>query len=71
MSALLSGTTTEFSAVIGALGDAGLRERVKVLVGGAPVTPVLAERLGADGYAVDCVMAVAEAARLIGPRGEK
>jgi len=71
MSALLSTTTPEFSTVIGGLDSAGLRECVKVLVGGAPVTPVLAEKLGADGYAEDCVAAVAEAARLIGAKEEK
>lgn len=71
MSALLSSTAPEFSSVIDALGDAGLRGRVRVLVGGAPVTPEIAEKLGADGYAEDCVAAVAEAVKLIEARGER
>lgn len=68
MSALLSTTTSGFSTVIHGLERAGLRERVKVLVGGAPVTSVLAEALGADGYAEDCVAAAAKAARLVAPK---
>lgn len=71
MSALLSTTAPEFSSVIDGLDSAGLRERVKVLVGGAPVTPEVAEKVGADGYAEDCVAAVAEAVRLIGAKEEK
>ena len=65
MSALLSGTTPQFAAVIRALRSAGLHGRVRVLVGGAPVRQESAEKAGADGYAPNCVAAVAEAARLI------
>lgn len=71
MSALLSSTAPEFASVIDALGDAGLRGRVRVLVGGAPVTPELAEKLGVDGYAEDCVAAVAEAVKLMEAREER
>ena len=66
MSALLSTTTSEFSTVIEGLVAAGLRERIKVMVGGAPVTAALAHSVGADGYADDCVGAVAQAALLVG-----
>ena len=55
MSALLSTTTSEFSKVMEGLVAAGLRERIKVMVGGAPVTAALARSVGADGYAGDCV----------------
>lgn len=65
LSTLLSNTIGEFRSVIAALDDAGLRERVRVVVGGAPVTAGLAEAIGADGYAEDCVAAVAEAERLM------
>ena len=44
--------------VIQALADAGLREQVKVLVGGAPVTKDWAREIGADGYAEDAMGAV-------------
>jgi 5-methyltetrahydrofolate--homocysteine methyltransferase len=71
LSALLSTTTPEFSTVIDGLAGAGLRERVKVIVGGAPVTAALAHEVGADGYAKDCVGAVAECARLVGTRRQQ
>lgn len=65
LSTLLSNTIGEFRSVIAALDDSGLRGHVRVLVGGAPVTAGLAEAIGADGYAEDCVAAVAEAERLM------
>jgi len=70
LSSLLSATTSQFAAVVDGLERAGLRARVGVLVGGAPVTPVLALDQGADGYAEDCVAAVAAAARLMAAREE-
>jgi 5-methyltetrahydrofolate--homocysteine methyltransferase len=66
LSALLTTTTPQFSRVIAALSDSGLRRRVKVMVGGAPVSRALADEVGADGFADDCVLAVDEAERLLG-----
>ena len=53
MSALLTTTMTAMPTVIQALDDAGLRQNVKVLVGGAPVTDAYARQIGADGFASD------------------
>jgi uroporphyrinogen decarboxylase len=53
MSALLTTTMTEMRSTIEGLKAAGLRHRVKVIVGGAPVTPAFAEQIGADGTAYD------------------
>ena len=50
--------------IIAALKQAGLREQVKVMVGGAPVTRSWAEEIGADGYAEDAIGAVAMAKQL-------
>jgi 5-methyltetrahydrofolate--homocysteine methyltransferase len=49
------------------LEQAGLREKVKVMVGGAPVTKRYADDIGADGYAEDAISAVDMAFRLIDP----
>jgi corrinoid protein of di/trimethylamine methyltransferase len=65
-SALLTTTIPEQQRVIEALAEAGLRARVKVMVGGAPVTQGWADRIGADGYAKDAIAAVAVAKRLVG-----
>jgi len=51
--------------LIGALKDAGLREQVMVMVGGAPVIDSYAKQIGADGYAEDAIAAVDLAMRLI------
>ena len=51
--------------LIEALDAAGLRTKVKVLVGGAPVTESFAKEIGADGYAEDAISAVDMAFRLI------
>jgi 5-methyltetrahydrofolate--homocysteine methyltransferase len=53
MSALLTTTMAEMKVVMDALRDAGLRDKVKIIVGGAPVTAEFAQRIGADGYAFD------------------
>ena len=58
LSALLTTTMPEIGAVIDALARAGLREQVKVLVGGAPVTEAFARDVGADGYGRDAATAV-------------
>ena len=66
MSALLTITMTYMPEVIKALEEAGLRERLKVLIGGAPITREFADEIGAEGFAEDCASAVDEAARLMG-----
>ncbi len=58
MSALLTTTMTQMKATIEALEDAGLRDSVKIMVGGAPVTAAFAEQIGADSYAADAAAAV-------------
>lgn len=65
LSALLTTTMVNQKTVIEALDDLGLRPKVKVLVGGAPVTRAWAESIGADGYSEDAIGAVGEAKRLI------
>lgn len=66
LSALLTTTVPYQETVIKRLETEGLRERVKVLVGGAPVTPEWAEKIGADGYANNAPEAVEIAKKLIG-----
>lgn len=65
MSALLSTTMPELKHVIELLKKEGLRDKVKVLVGGAPVTESYALDIGADGYASDAVRAAEKATELI------
>jgi len=64
LSALLTTTMVNMKAVIEALNTAGLREKVKVLVGGAPVTDGWAHSIGADGYGKDAPAAVELARQL-------
>ena len=64
-SAFLTTTMPMFKANINALQKAGLRERVIVMVGGAPVTKEYADAVGADGYAADASTAVRLAKALI------
>ena len=59
MSALLTTTMPAMKATIEALKQAGVRDRVKVLVGGAPITQKYADEIGADGYSENAVGAVA------------
>lgn len=66
LSALLTTTMTMQREVVKALKEAGLRDQVKVMVGGAPVTRGWAEEIGADGYAEDAMGAVALARKLVG-----
>lgn len=66
MSALLTTTMTNMQSTIDALTEAGVRENVKVMVGGAPVTNAYAEQVGADGYAPDASSAVSAAKKLLG-----
>ena len=58
MSALLTTTMPSMKDVIDALEDTGIRDKVKVIIGGAPVTESYAEKIGADGYAADASRAV-------------
>jgi 5-methyltetrahydrofolate--homocysteine methyltransferase len=57
LSALLTTTMAQQENVIAALEDAGVRENVKVLVGGAPVTEDFANKIGADRYTADAASA--------------
>lgn len=58
MSALLTVTMVEMENVINELKKAGLRDKVKVIIGGAPITEEYAKRIGADGYGKDAVAGV-------------
>ena len=64
-SALLTTTMLQQKKLIEAMDEAGLRGKVKVMVGGAPVTDSFATEIGADGYAEDAISAVDLAFRLI------
>jgi methylmalonyl-CoA mutase cobalamin-binding domain/chain len=66
MSALLTTTLPFMRDTIRSLEEAGVRDSVKVLIGGAPVTPEFADSIGADGYAPDGATAVAKARELAG-----
>jgi 5-methyltetrahydrofolate--homocysteine methyltransferase len=65
MSALLTTTMTYMPEVIKALEAEGIRNRVKVIVGGAPVTQEWADQIGADGYAPDAASAVDKCKELL------
>lgn len=71
LSALLTTTMMGQKDAVEALKDAGLRAKVKILVGGAPVTKGFAEEIGADGYAADAATAAETALRFLSERGEK
>jgi len=65
MSALLTTTMPSMTATMEALTEAGLRDQVKVLVGGAPVTQAFADKVGADGFAPDASSAARKAKELL------
>jgi len=65
MSALLTTTMTFMPEVVEALTQAGVRDSVKILIGGAPVTQAYAHEIGADGYADDAASAVRLAETLV------
>jgi 5-methyltetrahydrofolate--homocysteine methyltransferase len=65
MSALLTTTMSSSVEVIRSLEEEGLRQSVKVMIGGAPVTQGYAEQIGADGYAADAALAVKKARELV------
>ena len=65
LSSLLTTTMSEMEHVIQELGAKGFREKLKIMVGGAPVSESFAEKIGADGYGADATEAVRLARRLI------
>ncbi len=69
LSALLTTTMTKQRDFIEALEEAGLRQSVRVMVGGAPVTRAWAEEIGADGFSEDAVGAVELARTLVAQKG--
>ena len=66
MSALLTTTMPSMGATIEALKEAGLRDQVKVMIGGAPITQDFADKIGADGFAPDASSASRKAKTLVG-----
>ncbi|MDM8554263.1 corrinoid protein [Desulfococcaceae bacterium HSG7] len=65
MSALLTTTMPKMSETVSALTEAGLRDKVKIMVGGAPVTQKFVDDIGADGYGADAASAVEKAKELV------
>ncbi len=65
MSALLTTTMSNMKSTIDALVEAGLRDKVKVFIGGAPVTQEYANKIGSDGFAADASSATRVARQLI------
>ncbi len=65
LSALLTTTMPEMKKVIETLNAEGLRDQVKVIVGGAPIDQGFADKIGADGYGADAAEAVQLARRLV------
>ena len=66
LSALLTTTMTQMKAVIEALSAAGIRDKTKVIIGGAPITQQYADEIGADGYSDNASAAVSLARKLVG-----
>jgi 5-methyltetrahydrofolate--homocysteine methyltransferase len=66
MSALLTTTMTAMKTTLEALEEAGVRDKVKTMIGGAPVTQNYADEIGADGYARDAASAADKAKELMG-----
>jgi len=69
MSALLTTTMMEMKNVIEELKKAGIRDKVKVIIGGAPITEEFAKEIGADAYGEDAVKAVKICKQLLGIEG--
>ncbi len=65
MSAMLTTTMPNMKVTVDALKKAGVRDQVKIMVGGAPLTQVYAEQIGADGYSQDASAAVRKAKELL------
>ena len=70
MSALLTTTLPNMGKTIEAFIDAGLRDKVKIMVGGTPVTQEFADDMGADGYGKDAMACVSLAKQLLGVQAE-
>ena len=66
LSALLTTTMPSMKDVVKAVGDSGLKDKIKVIIGGAPLTQSYADEIGADGYAPDAASAVDEVKELLG-----
>lgn len=66
LSALLTTTMPNMKLIVEAIQQAGLREQVRIIIGGAPVNDVYAAQIGADGYAPDASSAVRKVRELIG-----
>jgi 5-methyltetrahydrofolate--homocysteine methyltransferase len=66
MSALLTTTMRTMEHTMKALEEAGVREKVKVMIGGAPVTQAFADQIGADGYASNAAAAAELAKKFVG-----
>lgn len=64
-SALLTTTMLQQKILVEAISEVGLRDKVKIMLGGAPVTDSFAKEVGADGFAEDAISAVDLAFRLI------
>ncbi|MFO8036653.1 MAG: corrinoid protein [Anaerolineales bacterium] len=65
LSALLTTTTPMMEKTIQAIQEAGLRDRVNIIIGGAPITPEFAEKIGADGYAPDASRAASLVKKMV------
>lgn len=66
MSAMLTTTMPNMKVTIDALKEAGVRDHVKIMIGGAPLTQAYADQIGADGYSPDASAAVRTAKGLLG-----
>lgn len=66
MSSLMTTTMPGMGVVIDRLREEGLRDKVKIMIGGAPVSPAFAEKIGADGYTRNAIEAVQFAKELVG-----
>ncbi|MFN2240876.1 MAG: cobalamin-dependent protein, partial [Anaerolineae bacterium] len=65
MSALLTTTMRSMESTIKVLEEAGLRDKVKIMIGGAPVTQAFADQIGADGYASNAASAAELAKKFV------
>ena len=66
MSALLTTTMPKMAETINAINEAGIRDQVKIMIGGAPVTAEFAKEIGADAYASNAASAVDKGKELLG-----
>jgi 5-methyltetrahydrofolate--homocysteine methyltransferase len=66
LSALLTTTMPKMGETINAIKEAGIRDQIKIMVGGAPVTSSFAQEIGADGYASNAASAVEKGKELLG-----